>query len=226
MTTNTARRLTYSLPPRDDSLPEFAIPSLQASFQRRGRSQPLLEQLSPSTPVPARSKLSSTQPGRALHPRHTLPVTSLALDTSTCVQDKEAASSSQHVPRGILYTGGRDGLLAAWELELPLKKRRGHRPPIWDGWHEDSGDDVVDHHAQHAAQSQNHGTYSTVSTEVEKEVDTSELPLEQQWQIDPSKRDEALPSPRFRQCVQSHTDWINDILLCNSDQTGQSLCAL
>ncbi|PWN39402.1 hypothetical protein IE81DRAFT_369128 [Ceraceosorus guamensis] len=219
MAATAARRLTYSLPPRDDTLPEFAIPSLQSSFQRRGRSQPLLEQLPPSTPVPARSNFTFQESGRPSHPRHTLPVTSLALDVSTSVQDQEMASTSQHTPRGILYTGGRDGLLAAWELGLPLRKRRRQRAAAWDdelrdgAQRERDSDDiqcVAQHHVPGA---------SGLASDLEDEVDESETPVEQHWQVDPSRRDEPLPQPRFRQCVQNHTDWINDILLCNSNQT-------
>lgn len=34
-------------------------------------------------------------------------------------------SDGEAAPDGILYTGGRDGLLCSWELGLPTKRRRG-----------------------------------------------------------------------------------------------------
>uniref|UniRef100_V5E642 Uncharacterized protein n=2 Tax=Kalmanozyma brasiliensis (strain GHG001) TaxID=1365824 RepID=V5E642_KALBG len=55
-------------------------------------------------------------------------------------------------------------------------------------------------------------------------ADTSALPAGTDidaltyWQADPLKAHRA-KSTRFRQCVQSHTDWINDIILCNQNQT-------
>ncbi len=32
----------------------------------------------------------------------------------------------------------------------------------------------------------------------------------------------SLQMSQFRQCVQAHTDWVNDLLLCNYNQTGMS----
>ncbi len=55
-------------------------------------------------------------------------------------------------------------------------------------------------------------------------ADTSALPAGNDvdslayWQADPLRAHRAKRT-RFRQCVQSHTDWINDIILCNQNQT-------
>lgn len=57
------------------------------------------------------------------------------------------------------------------------------------------------------------------------------LPFERQWQVDKhwlETRDEAEEGGHtgslqtsFRSCVQSHTDWINDMVLCNQNQSGE-----
>jgi WD repeat-containing protein 48 len=65
------------------------------------------------------------------------------------------------------------------------------------------------------------------------------IPYEQRWQIDSDRIDDIEPvrltfilsrfiplkkflqHSSFRQCVQSHNDWINDITLCNFNQNGK-----
>ena len=50
------------------------------------------------------------------YPRHRLGISALALDTSTHLEGKLA-------PEGILYSGGRDGLVISHDLGLPMKMR-------------------------------------------------------------------------------------------------------
>ncbi|SCV71380.1 BQ2448_2968 [Microbotryum intermedium] len=45
------------------------------------------------------------------------------------------------------------------------------------------------------------------------------LPVEERWEIDDERLNSNPRSSRFRQCIQSHTDWVNDIVLCNSNRT-------
>ncbi|KAF9810753.1 hypothetical protein IEO21_06804 [Rhodonia placenta] len=48
------------------------------------------------------------------------------------------------------------------------------------------------------------------------------IPLEEQWEADVEAleaRKAEPPATQFRQCAQMHTDWVNDILLCNQNQT-------
>jgi hypothetical protein len=80
------------------------------------------------------------------HPEHTLGITALALDTSTII-DNAGSSSARKTPGGILYSGGRDGLVASWELGLPFKQRdhnsgfvsrKGRRRRYLPRWAEDS----------------------------------------------------------------------------------------
>lgn len=47
-------------------------------------------------------------------------------------------------------------------------------------------------------------------------VEILELPCEASDAWGPFEK-----SAKFRQCVQSHTDWINDIALCNLNRTGE-----
>lgn len=65
----------------------------------------------------------SSRPARPTqwHPEHTLGVSALALDTSTVIDSSSSGSGRR--PAGILYSGGRDGLVASWELGLPLQRR-------------------------------------------------------------------------------------------------------
>jgi WD repeat-containing protein 48 len=58
------------------------------------------------------------------------------------------------------------------------------------------------------------------------------LPFERQWQVDEHWLDSTEEAEgiehtgplrtSFRSCVQSHTDWINDMVLCNQNQSGES----
>ncbi|KDE04039.1 hypothetical protein MVLG_05540 [Microbotryum lychnidis-dioicae p1A1 Lamole] len=45
------------------------------------------------------------------------------------------------------------------------------------------------------------------------------LPIEERWEIDDERLNNSPRPSHFRQCIQSHTDWVNDIVLCNSNQT-------
>ncbi|PLW12701.1 hypothetical protein PCANC_14430 [Puccinia coronata f. sp. avenae] len=98
------------------------------------------------------------------HPTHSLGINSLAIDLTTPIKHVDK-------PNGILYSAGRDGLIAAWELNLPTKLC----------------------------------THSTGQQHPRFQVDPIQL--------------HQRPPTTFRQCIQSHTDWCNDILLCNQNQT-------
>ncbi|KAI0782511.1 hypothetical protein BC629DRAFT_1520018 [Irpex lacteus] len=55
-------------------------------------------------------------------------------------------------------------------------------------------------------------------------VNPTEIPYEEQWETDldlftPGKA--GFLTSQFRQSVQAHTDWVNDLLLCNYNQTGE-----
>lgn len=106
-------RVSYVIPEPTHCPPRLQLPHL--GIDRHGSTTPLLIPAQtdgaggPSTPL----TIASTPNG---HPRHRLGVNSLALDTSTQL-------SGRATPEGILYSGGRDGMIIAHELGIPHKKR-------------------------------------------------------------------------------------------------------
>jgi WD repeat-containing protein 48 len=118
-----SRRVSYILPAPTEEPPLLALPPL--GQRRRGNTSPNLIYKASTGNFGSRNPFAD-EPSPATHPRHCLGVTSLALDTSTLL----ANTSS---PGGILYTGGRDGLVASWELGIPHKRRRGGRYEVLPG---------------------------------------------------------------------------------------------
>lgn len=125
------RRVSYVIPAPDTASPVLELPPFGTGAEAT-RSYPLLtpkrtngrtsttttqfasrNPFAPPPPLPLKAAARS-------HPRHRLGITSLALDTSTVLSGNSA-------PGGILYTGGRDGLVAAWDLNISQQKRRGRR---------------------------------------------------------------------------------------------------
>ena len=142
------RRVSYVIPPPTEPVPRLQLPPIHTPASPPRSSAPLLRPspVQPALPQTQRAPAPATQ-----HPRHRLGVACLALDPSTHLVGR-------HAPEGILYTGGRDGLVIAWDLAVPMRPRS--RPPQafssysprvagrfahrrWDlltGW----GDDVID----------------------------------------------------------------------------------
>jgi WD repeat-containing protein 48 len=270
------RRISYVIPAPSAPPPRLVLPPLDAP--RSGRTVPLiipaqtndvdrddhLPPLSTATLRPAHGNPSfSSMPSGLHHPRHRLGVSALALDTSTQLEGRSC-------PEGILYSGGRDGLILAWELGIPMKRRMRkygaetsdrrrrlrRKTGTWEtmtGWDDYDDDDIED-----AESSEDEEQISSpwvlgalrnglddLSPEIpfapgpdQKElVPDSTIPYESRWQADASRLDYAQPvryiafvsvckqlmyqlqRAYFRQCVQPHTDWVNDILLCNMNQT-------
>ncbi|PVG01194.1 hypothetical protein CPB86DRAFT_805384 [Serendipita vermifera] len=54
--------------------------------------------------------------------------------------------------------------------------------------------------------------------EDKRAISSSELPFENAWGLDTSSGEPSLKLS-FRQSIQSHSDWVNDILLCNFNRT-------
>ena len=103
------RRVSYGVPfpPSAKPIPLLWLPPL--GFDRQGSVDPIL--ISNSDPYPNHG----FQPHQDTTPRHRLGVSSLALDTTTQLVGRPS-------PEGILYTGGRDGLVIAWDLNIPMRK--------------------------------------------------------------------------------------------------------
>ena len=132
------RRVSYGVPfPHSaNSIPLLWLPPL--GFDRLGSVDPILVSNSQSNPNPA------FHPHRLSTPRHRLGVSSLALDTTTQLVGCPS-------PEGILYTGGRDGLVIAWDLKIPMRKRirsidvPRHNSTRWElvtGWIDPVTDDL------------------------------------------------------------------------------------
>ncbi|GAA5922447.1 uncharacterized protein JCM15063_003305 [Sporobolomyces koalae] len=246
------RRVSYVIPPPSHPPPLLSLPPF--GIARRGHTTPLFE-FTGQTAEGSRHKYVHEQEA---HPRHRLPVQALALDMSTALSHDGVQDAS---PDGILYTGGRDGLLCSWELGLPTKRRRRRygSKVLDDKDDDDEDDDDEDETALETdddeeamkdeidavdladltrrplakASTQKQGsrtgvknrTYSAASssgtTKPEGPGGNSTFPIEEQWEIDHEAADRlsAPPVNKFRQCVQSHTDWVNDIVLCNYNRT-------
>jgi WD repeat-containing protein 48 len=124
-----SRRVSYILPSPTEAPPLLQLPPLGQS--RQGQTVPTLIPksdapngsgltLKSKNPFLSTPTTSISKPAEPQHPRHCLGVTSLVLDTSTVLENHQS-------PGGILYSGGRDGLVASWELNVPHRKRRGRR---------------------------------------------------------------------------------------------------
>ncbi len=104
------RRVSYGIPfpPSTTPIPRLWLPPL--GYDRHGSVNPVL------IPNPAQHPEPTLHPqNNKDEPRHRLGVSALALDTTTQLVGRPS-------PRGILYTGGRDGLVMAWDLNIPMKK--------------------------------------------------------------------------------------------------------
>lgn len=100
-----SRRISYSLVNPVRPVPTLSFPPLDT--ERRGHAGPLYSLHEPPK--------SPDKP----HQGHRLAVQALILDLSTQISTS---------PKGILYSGGRDGIVSAWELGLPTKRRS----PAWE----------------------------------------------------------------------------------------------
>lgn len=116
------KRVSYSLATPATPPPTLSLPP------------PTDAEIRPSAPrynvLPTSNTVQST-PG---HPTHCLGVTALALDTTTILEGNDK-------PRGILYTGGRDGLVASWDQGLPMCPARGTEDGEFVKWERIGVDD-------------------------------------------------------------------------------------
>lgn len=103
------RRVSYVIPPpQSGSTPRLQLPP--PGVTRRGSIFPLLIPLEPiAIPHSPSTRAFS-------HPKHRLPVVSLALDSITHLAGRPSSE-------GILYSGGRDGMVISWDLHLPTRQR-------------------------------------------------------------------------------------------------------
>ena len=171
--------MSYIIPSPSESIPRLQLPP--HGIPRLGATGPLL------TPFAGQS--GSDSKGLINHPRHRLGVASLALDSSTQLVGRAA-------PEGILYSGGRDGLVMSWELGLPTRRRKvtiGQSMKVgqgrWEtmtGW----GDDVLDDDLEDGDERVNDGdilgdvTDNLHRRRQRARSKAGEIPFEREWEID------------------------------------------
>lgn len=164
------RRVSYVIPPPTDDIPRLRLPPFGVA--RNGSIRPIII---PSETLLAESKSVSEYS----HPRHRLGAMSLALDTTTRLEGR-------NTPEGILYTGGRDGLVISWDLGLPFRRRhdgrrrrgRSNRWEILTGMSDESLEDEVDEDGRRD------GDVLGDVKERRRGGTTDQLPYELQWQLD------------------------------------------
>ncbi|KDR71860.1 hypothetical protein GALMADRAFT_253641 [Galerina marginata CBS 339.88] len=210
------RRVSYIIPSPSETPPRLQLPPHGVS--RLGATGPLLTLGDDND-----ERRLEGVPEHQKQPRHRLGVASLALDTSTQLTGRGG-------PEGILYSGGRDGLVMSWDLGIPMKKRKHSGNPNitvprgrWEaltGWDDDFIEEENEDGDQRPASD------GDILGEVKMNSDrrrraaslAGEIPHERQWETDLSAFEPGTRT-QFRQCSQAHTDWVNDILLCNHNQT-------
>ncbi|CCO32778.1 WD repeat-containing protein 48 AltName: Full=USP1-associated factor 1 [Rhizoctonia solani AG-1 IB] len=199
------RRISYVIPAPQDPPPQLALPPV--GVPRNGQTSPLL------IPADSQSTNDTYEPTRSTprpsHPQHRLPVSALAIDKSTQLVDRSS-------PEGILYTSGRDGLVAAWELGVPMKRRGAREKDRKRHWEALTGWDEVDDDSEDDDDDDEDAIGKPPRPKrVTPPIDGSGWAYEDRWE---AAGDDLKPA-QFRQSVQLHTDWVNDIVLCNMNQT-------
>ena len=151
--TGSRKRVSYLLPP-----PSYPVPKLKLPPGREAAPNGLasLGRVAPLLVVDESHAEDGDGERKVNHPKHRLGVACLALDTSTVLEGRGS-------PEGILYSGGRDGIVMAWDLGLAMKKRsvrrrranemenrghrdheRGHEPGLDDDGEEQRRDEEDD----------------------------------------------------------------------------------
>ncbi|CAG8524535.1 13840_t:CDS:10 [Dentiscutata erythropus] len=120
---------------------------------------------------------------------HLLGINSLALDITT-------PNPETGKPEGILYSAGRDGVIASWDLHLPFRNKKNVN--INGSIHK-----------------------STESLNEINDVGGRQefIHPRKNWEIDDEIDFSSQPPSTFRQSFQSHTDWVNDIILCHNNES-------
>lgn len=174
--TNSTRRISYVVPFPPTPPPWLQLPS--STHPRNGSPYPLLF---PSDHPPLSSHASIDPP--SAHPQHSLGVPAMALDTSTQL-------AAQEGPQGILYTGGRDGLLAGWELDMRLRRRtalEGHAgagKADWVRWNELGNDGIDDGADDELTAGSGSGAPTPPTPSDPRTSDGEKLPFEDRWEVD------------------------------------------
>lgn len=210
------RRVSYIIPPPSDPVRRLQLPPHGAS--KTGSSAPLL------IPSP-HEEPQELWPKWGQHPRHRLGVCCLALDTATQLVGRST-------PEGILYSGGRDGMVIGWDLGIPMRRRAQRYGVAADGMSRSVGRwEIMTGWADEVAEDEDEledprsdgdvlGDVQDINGRGRRRRPRPEdgIPWEEQWETDLEAFQPGKAS-QFRQSVQAHTDWVNDVVLCNYNQT-------
>lgn len=196
-----SRRVSYILPSPSEPPPYLSLPPLDQP--RRGHPSPFfipksinggggLELQSRNPFLSPEEYVASAAPSIRSpnsQPKHCLGVTSLALDTSTLLENNQS-------PGGILYSGARDGLVCSWELNVPHKRRRGGRYEIQPGrgsrvkWEKiGDGAEFFEEDEDYSDDEEASGDRDRDSSDDEDEAGMNgksrgEVPYEDRWEVD------------------------------------------
>lgn len=186
------RRVSYIIPPPENDPPLLELPVFGTAAD--ARPYPLVKTKqdtrngSNGTKFASRNPFATEEPAKVpRYARHQLGISSLALDTTTVLAGCDA-------PGGILYTGGKDGLVASWELHVPHSKRRGRRYKNVPGkgtgsrvrW-ERIGDGGADWDDPEDEELGSHGETSSEDDDYAVENGGKrrrEIPFEDRWEVD------------------------------------------
>lgn len=181
MVASARRRVSYVIPPpQPGSIPRLQLPPLGVT--RLGSIIPLLIPLEPIATAHGPS------PHLFSHPKHRLPVASLALDSTTHL-------AGRSTPEGILYTGGRDGVVISWDLHLPTRQRQTKLPKPqrgrWEmltGWGDEWYADGEDNTENEPPVGTDGDVLGDVTASVRKRRKSSAaLNKEECWELDPTE---------------------------------------
>jgi len=196
------RRVSYVIPPQSGSTPRLQLPP--PGVTRRGSIFPLLIPLEPiAIPHSPSTRTFS-------HPKHRLPVASLALDSITHLAGRPS-------PEGILYTGGRDGMVISWDLHLPTRQRptRLSKPQRgrWEmltGWGDDWYDGGEEDDTENGPSVGTDGdVLGDVTASARKRRKSSAASNEEEyWELDPSGFIPGQVSTPLLYCSLEVTQWL------------------
>ena len=144
----------------------------------------------PSTSIrkPKPNRVSYVVPFPSNETGHRLGINALVLDTD--------ASAFDHSDAGILYSGGRDGAIKAWDLHLSLDEA------------EQSAADDYSHQAPNNMENRRWKVNSSSKVKRRSPIVSGSFAY---WQ---------LPGSTFRCQTQAHTHWINALCLAHNGASG------
>lgn len=174
------KRISYIIPTPSENIPRLRLPPLGVA--RLGAIGPLLI---PYTPSGGGTREEPTRRPKEL--RHRLGISSLALDCSTQLVERVA-------PEGILYSGGRDGLIMSWDLGISMRKRRhkesgnvSRQRKKWEnltGWGDDVIEEETDEDYRPTSDGDVLGEVTNNLRERRRAASLVGIPYERQWEVD------------------------------------------